>query len=206
MTNEELTILILDKLNWDYDKVVRRARANSTELLAGDLIFAVLEHDTVPNAAKYLNKGSQTLNRALEAEFVPLFGKLSGGNETWKYKFLSFVEYKRCSGCHSLKEFILFDIDNSTSDSRHAYCKICRKEHNATSNALRSFKRGSNIRIPKWANKDKIIEIYKNCPAGYQVDHIVPLQGNLVSGLHVENNLQYLSALDNIRKGNRFEV
>lgn len=57
---------------------------------------------------------------------------------------------------------------------------------------------------PTWANLDKIKEIYLNCPKGYHVDHIVPLQGRLVSGLHVETNLQYLSASDNIRKYNHY--
>lgn len=37
----------------------------------------------------------------------------------------------------------------------------------------------------------------------HQVDHIVPLQSDIVCGLHWEHNLQVLPAVDNIRKGNR---
>ena len=58
--------------------------------------------------------------------------------------------------------------------------------------------------IPKWANIEKIREIYKKRKKGYHVDHIVPLQGKNVCGFHVENNLQYLTAKQNIAKGNKY--
>lgn len=58
----------------------------------------------------------------------------------------------------------------------------------------------------KWANLEAIKAIYRNCPKGYHVDHIVPLQGENVCGLHVENNLQYLTRAENIEKGNSFDT
>ena len=59
-------------------------------------------------------------------------------------------------------------------------------------------------RTPSWADLEKIKEVYKNCPEGHHVDHIIPLQGATVSGLHVETNLQYLTAEENLKKGNKF--
>tara|TARA_R110000772_G_C12995188_1_gene407496 strand:+ start:51 stop:485 length:435 start_codon:yes stop_codon:yes gene_type:complete len=59
---------------------------------------------------------------------------------------------------------------------------------------------------PKWANLEKIKQIYLNCPSGYHVDHITPLTNKNVCGLHVESNLQYLTAIENQKKSNKFTV
>lgn len=57
---------------------------------------------------------------------------------------------------------------------------------------------------PLWAKLERIKEIYEKCPKGMQVDHIVPLKGKNVCGLHVHINLQYLTPSENSSKGNRF--
>jgi hypothetical protein len=71
-----------------------------------------------------------------------------------------------------------------------------------SNNAIRKHK--IKQQCPKWADKAKIRGIYLNCPSGYHVDHIVPLKGKTVSGLHVEYNLQYLTASENLKKHNKF--
>jgi hypothetical protein len=40
----------------------------------------------------------------------------------------------------------------------------------------------------------------------WHVDHIIPLQGKIVSGLHVPSNLRVMRGVENIRKYNKFEV
>ena len=60
-------------------------------------------------------------------------------------------------------------------------------------------------RTPTWADNKKILEFYKRKPPGTHVDHIIPLHHRLVSGLHVESNLQYLTSVENLRKSNKFD-
>lgn len=39
----------------------------------------------------------------------------------------------------------------------------------------------------------------------HHVDHVIPLQGQNVSGLHVPENMRVIPALENIRKSNKFD-
>lgn len=58
---------------------------------------------------------------------------------------------------------------------------------------------------PSWADKNAITAIYlKAQQSGMHVDHIIPLKGKTVSGLHVEGNLQLLTPKENMRKRNKF--
>jgi len=63
---------------------------------------------------------------------------------------------------------------------------------------------------PKWAELGKIKIIYKKAKwlesltgLKYHVDHIVPLKGKNVCGLHVWANLQILEESINLKKNNR---
>lgn len=71
----------------------------------------------------------------------------------------------------------------------HSVKRYCAKKH----------------RTPPWADQVAIQQVYELCPKGLAVDHIIPLQGELVSGLHVPNNLQYLTREANSAKNNKFE-
>jgi hypothetical protein len=75
---------------------------------------------------------------------------------------------------------------------------------------VRSRQLAKKQRTPLWANKNAIEDIYKESARlttetgiRHEVDHFFPLQGELVSGLHVENNLQILTRAKNRSKGNK---
>ena len=66
------------------------------------------------------------------------------------------------------------------------------------------------IATPKWLTKEMKLQIRyfyikaKKIEGNYHVDHIHPLRSKNFCGLHVPWNLQILSALENIQKGNRY--
>lgn len=91
------------------------------------------------------------------------------------------------------------------------YKKANRAIHNAQWYRYHSKKKNAT---PKWLTEehwDQIKAIYKHAKEcemltgdKYHVDHIIPLNGENVSGLHVPWNLQVLPADINISKSNNY--
>jgi 5-methylcytosine-specific restriction endonuclease McrA len=89
------------------------------------------------------------------------------------------------------------------------------KKNLAIKNGFTAKRRANKIQAtPTWLTKNhfnEIAEFYKMAKElekvflwKQEVDHIVPLQGENVSGLHVPWNLQILSKKENSSKGNKF--
>ena len=91
--------------------------------------------------------------------------------------------------------------------------KKWRQENKGRSQAnVRNRQARKLMATPAWANLEAIARHYANAVyltefSGHlhHVDHIIPLQGKTVCGLHVENNLRAIPHFLNTRKGNKFE-
>lgn len=66
-------------------------------------------------------------------------------------------------------------------------------------------------RLPEWADREEMVGFYEEAHSLTKetgelnsVDHIVPLRGANVSGLHVPNNLQVMTQYENRAKWNEF--
>lgn len=92
-----------------------------------------------------------------------------------------------------------------------------QKTHAHVINAAIARRRSAKLlRTPKWLGPEEmwlVEQAYelavlraKLFGFAWHVDHIIPLQGDVVSGLHVPINLQVIPGVENIRKRNSFVV
>jgi len=80
-------------------------------------------------------------------------------------------------------------------------------------NAINAKRRASLLgQTPIWADFEKIKSVYKEAARitretgiPHEVDHITPLRGEFVSGLHIHDNLRVITRSKNRSKKNRME-
>jgi 5-methylcytosine-specific restriction endonuclease McrA len=99
-------------------------------------------------------------------------------------------------------------VRESSRKTQRKYRDEYRPRRTADANKRRCAKLQ---RAVSWANNKKITRIYELAKWASRftdeplhVDHIIPLQGENISGLHVETNLQILPASENCAKKNYF--
>ena len=130
-------------------------------------------------------------------------------------EYSPYITWKQCTKCKIEKDFEYFAEDSSTLSGLSSHCKSCKRRSKRAHYyknphkqvALNAIYRANKIQAtPSWYEKDLVGAIYKEAKLlgnDYHVDHIVPLKSKLVCGLHCIDNLQILSATDNMKKSNK---
>lgn len=142
---------------------------------------------------------------------------------------------KTCTKCFQTKELSEFHF-RFTRNSHFSVCILCRnkqarqyylnnrnyiskrngeyRRNNRHIYNMSDAKRQANRfkATPPWYDDVPVAMIYAIAAAyrrqgrDVNVDHIIPLRGKLVSGLHCAENLQILNAAENRSKCNKFAV
>ena len=143
-----------------------------------------------------------------------------------------YLEGKPCRKCGSTKKIAIWN--KGSKDKKHyktSRCVACNNRYSNNKNSLKwqrenrehlrayqreyykdKYKERNGINAKRlrerqvYDDKKEIAEFYRNCPKGFHVDHIIPLNGRNVSGLHTIGNLQYLLATENLHKYNKYTV
>lgn len=189
-----------------------------------DLILSLLTFTSIKDVSNFLEVSDSKLEHVIQRNLKPLVGTDKPRTKTWQSYFYALFGLKKCAKCLSIKDIEEFGTGTARLNS---YCRECdyartssfklnnpdkvklskqlhyvnNKKYYLHRNAMRRARKLEAT--PSWANTSKIKEIYLNCPVDMQVDHIYPLVSDWVCGLHVENNLQYLSPEENKRKSNK---
>jgi len=121
-------------------------------------------------------------------------------------------KYRLLTNSNYVKNFKKWQKTNKIKNTE--YQLNWQKRNKDKVNSREAERRAKKLKAtPIWTNKKYIDLFYKlakieetRIGKRVHVDHIIPLQGEKVCGLHCENNLQLLLAADNLQKGNKYNV
>ena len=120
-------------------------------------------------------------------------------------------EYRQTEEYKAKRKKYVYELSPKQREAKRASDKKYRDCNKDKRNAQKAERRASKLQqTPSWANLKLISKFYKlakeltdKTGIEHHVDHIIPLQGLTVSGLHIESNLQVIPAKDNLRKSNK---
>ena len=201
--------------------------------VAEQLVEALFQFEVSPSAylKDIIPQGNLSIKYASMFNLTDKKSSCIRLNDWFLFKF----GYKHCPKCNQTKILDSYNYNINRADKLRFYCKSCDNKNNKVYslanpeykkayrlanpdkiNALTAKRRASKLQAtPTWLTPEQhkqILEFYTEAKRleqetgiKHHVDHIVPLQGLNVCGLHVPWNLQVITAEENVRKSNKWQ-
>ena len=211
-SNKEIITRIIEDLDIQWS-----TRKNS-KITKEKLIECWAEYRKEPEYKFY----GYSLQSSQSSAYLKIFKNINKDTkEKWKNYILKIGGYKYCPKCTKLQALTKFSKSNTECCGLRSICKSCDslyvKSNREVNNNSKAKRRAAKLkRTPSWSSTEdeqKIKDLYikakeleKKYNVKYHVDHIIPLQGKLVSGLHIFSNLQVITAIDNMSKSNTYNI
>lgn len=224
LSEQEIISLITTKLDLREDYTLKKKRGTSEEITLKD--FILLAVFKVPSNSTPYKTASRNLST--------IRPDLKSSKGSWGLNLTKLVGCRKCSKCCKVKYLESYytgrpeckecsktykaanssrlkvyhaEYQLANRERRRVYEREYSKLHKGKTSSKAARRRACKLNATTlWTEAESIREFYENRPEGHHVDHIVPLRHELVCGLHVIDNLQYLTAEENLKKSNRFEV
>lgn len=165
--------------------------------------------------ADFFSMSTVSANRQLK---IALCADDKPTNVSYNIYFLYLFGFYRCKKCNSVLSIDKFSKNSTAWNNIDYRCTLCannrtsewRKNNPGKAANQRAYRRAAEYNAtPKWLSekqKSEILHFYVEAwQLGLEVDHIVPLRGKTVCGLHVPWNLQLLDRSANAKKNNKFD-
>jgi hypothetical protein len=172
----------------------------------------------------YTERRARRQAQLAELEARKASGELTGkARENWRRKqkraakrAALLTTLRECIKCSKQKPELEFRSNSRTKNPD--WCVKCRTNHADYQRAKASGKYAQAMKrrelaernaVPSWHNNRKTEQVYayarflRDAGIDCHVDHIVPLRGKNVCGLHVHYNLRIVMADQNMRKSNK---
>lgn len=112
-----------------------------------------------------------------------------------------------------LRDYYIYNKDVVKDTKKRSYykhhatslaCKSNNKTYRKRTQMKSEYHDTEFMRLVMVEAKDKVLKLKEYTGIQYHIDHIVPLKSGLVCGLHWPENIQIITATENIKKGNRY--
>ncbi|ECH9374570.1 hypothetical protein ZL54_22505 [Salmonella enterica subsp. enterica] len=197
MSQQALISLITDTLGKPFLQRVRLRSALNPWTFAVELEITPEHRKLVIRRPEHLPEILEELRGVLKARaYVSMFEReWYEAKEAFERGETLYTSAYKCHTCKGVE----FEAKRNGRD-----CPHCRKMRKRGASLYRRL--SVECQTPAWADKKAIRQLELNRPEGQHIDHIIPIRGRMVTGLHVHFNMQYMDADKNIRKSNRVDL